>query len=213
MSSLTPPDRGDARITCSRQTQSPTPSRPLWEHHRRQQSSLPTAQEAFSAIAKQAGGRRAACRPCEALPARSPSPSRIENRAGAGYGWHRTPARILVGSCQPRREYSAGTSGKWRSITSPAARFSAADSDGMVGADSTKISKPRLDHGRAPRHEIGTSQRRNTEVRLTHRWSRGASNRWSFSRTRTDSSSFAIVEYAAIVQATAGVPNCKGAKL
>src|SRR6516162_270255 len=61
--------------------------------------------------------------------------------------------------------------------------------------------------------EIGTSQRRNTEVRLPHRWSRGAPNRWSLSRTRTASSSFVIVEYVAIVQATAGVPNCKGAKL
>lgn len=52
---------------------------------------------------------------------------------------------ILVGSRHPRLEQSAGASGKWRSMTSEAGRVGASALDGTkeVGADKTKISKPR----------------------------------------------------------------------
>ena len=39
-----------------------------------------------------------------------------------------------------------------------------------LGPTAQKFQSQGLDHGRVPRHEIGTSQPRNTEVRWTHRW-------------------------------------------
>ena len=54
---------------------------------------------------------------------------------------------------------------------------------GWLEPTAQKFQSQGPDHGRAPRHKIGTNQRRNTEVRLTHRWrgqsAANSSRKWS----------------------------------